>query len=79
MKCIENEEEEATKSTEEFFQLSCFISPEVKYLQSGLQEVNHFLHLFSVTISVGSNQGKYMLFPSFVCYIFSVFESRPMS
>jgi hypothetical protein len=42
MKCIENEEEEPTKSTEEFFQLSCFISPEVKYLQSGLQEVIFF-------------------------------------
>lgn len=37
MKCTEAPEEEASKSTENFLQLSCFISPEVKYMHSGLK------------------------------------------
>lgn len=37
MKCSEAEDEESSKSKENFLQLSCFISPEVKYMHSGLK------------------------------------------
>lgn len=37
MKCVEAEDEEVTKSKENFLQLSCFISTEVKYMHSGLK------------------------------------------
>jgi len=37
MKCTEAPEEESSKSKENFLQLSCFISPEVKYMHSGLK------------------------------------------
>lgn len=37
MKNTESEDEPETKSTEDFLQLSCFISQDVKYLQSGLK------------------------------------------
>ncbi|RWS06929.1 ubiquitin carboxyl-terminal hydrolase 14-like protein [Dinothrombium tinctorium] len=37
MKCFEDENEKETHSTEDFLQLSCFISQDVKYLQSGLR------------------------------------------
>lgn len=37
LKCIESEDELPTKGKEEFLQLSCFISTEVKYMHSGLR------------------------------------------
>ncbi|VDI17118.1 ubiquitin carboxyl-terminal hydrolase 14 [Mytilus galloprovincialis] len=37
MKCEEAEEEVATHSTEKFYQLSCFIEKEVKYMHTGLR------------------------------------------
>ncbi|XP_018496806.1 ubiquitin carboxyl-terminal hydrolase 14 [Galendromus occidentalis] len=37
MKCSESESECETRTTEEFFQLSCFISTEVRYLLAGLK------------------------------------------
>lgn len=37
MKCVEAEDEPPSKSTENFLQLSCFISPEIKYMHSGLK------------------------------------------
>lgn len=37
MKCVEAEDEVAAKSKENFLQLSCFISTEVKYMHSGLK------------------------------------------
>ncbi|RWS27505.1 ubiquitin carboxyl-terminal hydrolase 14-like protein [Leptotrombidium deliense] len=37
MKCTEDENEPETKSVENLLQLSCYISQEVKYLQSGLK------------------------------------------
>lgn len=40
MKCIEAADEPATKTTENFLQLTCFISPEVKYMHSGLRSVS---------------------------------------
>lgn len=37
MKCLESPDEDAKVSTESFYQLSCFIEKEIKYLQSGLK------------------------------------------
>ncbi|XP_022107798.1 ubiquitin carboxyl-terminal hydrolase 14-like isoform X2 [Acanthaster planci] len=37
LKCVEAPEEEESKSTEQFMQLSCFISQDVKYLHTGLK------------------------------------------
>ncbi|XP_073994166.1 ubiquitin specific protease 14 isoform X2 [Rhodnius prolixus] len=37
LKCDESEEEPVTKSEESFLQLSCFISQEVKYMNTGLK------------------------------------------
>lgn len=37
MSCSEAPEEDTTVSKENFLQLSCFISPEVKYMHSGLK------------------------------------------
>lgn len=37
MKCEESEEEAESKSTEKFYQLSCFIEKEVKYMHTGLR------------------------------------------
>lgn len=39
-KCVEAEDEPTTKSTENYLQLSCFISQDVKYMQSGLRSVS---------------------------------------
>lgn len=40
LKCVESEEESVNKTVENFLQLSCFISQEVKYMHSGLKSVN---------------------------------------
>lgn len=37
MKCVEAEDEAPTKSSEKFYQLSCFIDKEVKYINTGLK------------------------------------------
>ncbi|XP_014667665.1 PREDICTED: ubiquitin carboxyl-terminal hydrolase 14-like [Priapulus caudatus] len=37
LKCVECDEEQPTTSNEDFFQLSCFISQDVKYLHTGLK------------------------------------------
>lgn len=37
-KCLECEEEPVQNTTEEFYQLSCFLSPEVRYIKSGIKE-----------------------------------------
>ena len=39
-KCIESESEPPTKATEHFLQFNCYIDKEVKYLMSGLKNVN---------------------------------------
>ncbi|CAD6187331.1 unnamed protein product [Caenorhabditis auriculariae] len=36
-KCIESEEEEVTTSSETFYQLSCFLNQDVKYIQTGIK------------------------------------------
>lgn len=46
MQCIEAKEEPATKTTENFLQLTCFISPEVKYMHSGLRSVIEIQRFF---------------------------------
>lgn len=43
MKCVESDEEPVATGEESFLQLSCFISQDVKYLQSGLRSVGLFL------------------------------------
>lgn len=43
MKCTESEEEKPTHSKENFLQLSCFISQEVKYMLSGIKSVRDIL------------------------------------
>lgn len=40
MKCTESEAEASTASTENFLQLSCFISQDVKYMLSGIRSVS---------------------------------------
>ena len=42
LKCVESEEEPPTQSEENFLQLSCFISQDVKYMHSGLKSVTYF-------------------------------------
>ncbi|XP_015516804.1 ubiquitin carboxyl-terminal hydrolase 14 [Neodiprion pinetum] len=37
LKCVESEDEPPTKGKEDFLQLSCFISTDVKYMHSGLR------------------------------------------
>lgn len=37
MKCLESEDESTSTTSETFYQLSCFIEKEVKYMQSGLK------------------------------------------
>lgn len=37
MKCLESEDEPTSTTSEKFYQLSCFIEKEVKYMQSGLK------------------------------------------
>ncbi|KJH44118.1 ubiquitin family protein [Dictyocaulus viviparus] len=37
-KCLECDDEPIQNTTEEFYQLSCFLSPEVRYIQSGIKE-----------------------------------------
>ncbi len=49
MKCIESEDEKPTQSSETFYQLSCFIEKEVKYLHTGLKNVSTY-HNIDVSI-----------------------------
>lgn len=41
LKCIENDEEAVSKSKEQFLQLSCFISQDLRYMHSGLKNVSY--------------------------------------
>lgn len=42
LKCTETEDEPVTKNKEQFLQLSCFISQDVRYMHSGLRSVSDF-------------------------------------
>lgn len=46
MKCTESEDEPVTQGKEDFLQLSCFISQDVKFMLSGLKNVSNHLFLF---------------------------------
>lgn len=39
-KCIESDDEPINKTTEDFLQLSCFISQDIKYMINGLKNVS---------------------------------------
>ena len=39
-KCTESDDEAITKTSEDFLQLSCFISQDVKYMINGLKSVS---------------------------------------
>jgi hypothetical protein len=39
LKCTETDDEQVTKNKEQFLQLSCFISQDVRYMHSGLRSV----------------------------------------
>lgn len=47
MKCTESEDETPTFTQENFLQLSCFISQEVKYMLSGIKSVRTSFYLNS--------------------------------
>lgn len=47
LKCVENEEESVSKSKEQFLQLSCFISQDLRYMHSGLKNVsNLYIYIY---------------------------------
>lgn len=50
-KCVESDTEEVTKTTESFLQLSCFISQDVKYMHSGLKNVNIIMEIIKIIFS----------------------------
>jgi len=51
LKCVESEDEQVTKSKENFLQLSCFISTDLKYMLSGLkQRMQETITKFSSTL-----------------------------
>jgi len=59
MKCNECEDESPVYSTENFLQLSCFISTDVKYLQSGLNlRLKETIEKFSPTLNANANYEK---------------------
>lgn len=70
MKCVEAENEPVTNSSEKFYQLSCFIEKEVKYIHTGLKGVshttvyNHNKHNIVLTL---------YLLKNFVCFLFLFF------
>lgn len=41
LKCVEAEDEPVSKNKEQFLQLSCFISQDVRYMHSGLKNVSN--------------------------------------
>lgn len=45
MKCTESEDESPSFSKENFLQLSCFISQEVKYMLSGIKSVRKTIRM----------------------------------
>ncbi|CAG2119555.1 unnamed protein product, partial [Medioppia subpectinata] len=59
MKCIECEDEPPVHSTENFLQLSCFISTDVKYLQSGLKlRLKETIEKYSPTLDKNAKYEK---------------------
>lgn len=70
MKCLEAEEEEVKKSKENFLQLSCFISQEVKYMHSGLKlRLNEQITKKSPTLDRDANYSKQSLISRLPAYL----------
>lgn len=70
MKCAEVEDEEVKKSTENWLQLSCFISTEVKYMHSGLRSrLNETIVKMSPTLSRDANYIKKSLISRLPAYL----------
>lgn len=51
LKCDEAEDEPVAKSQEQFLQLSCFMSTDVRYMHSGLKSVSECLVKLYLTVS----------------------------
>lgn len=70
MKCIEAEDEEVKQSKENFLQLSCFISSEVKYMHSGLRlRLNEQITKKSPTLDRDANYMKQSLISRLPAYL----------
>jgi ubiquitin carboxyl-terminal hydrolase 14 len=70
MKCTESTEEEVKKSKENFLQLSCFISTEVKYMHSGLRlRLNEPIVKMSPTLQRDANYMKQSLISRLPAYL----------
>lgn len=70
MKCIEADDEEVKKSKENFLQLSCFISSEVKYMHSGLRlRLNEQITKKSPTLDRDANYMKQSLISRLPAYL----------
>lgn len=70
MKCLEAEDEEVKKSKENFLQLSCFISSEVKYMHSGLRlRLNEQITKKSPTLDRDANYTKTSLISRLPAYL----------
>jgi len=70
MKCLEAEDEEVKKSKENFLQLSCFISSEVKYMHSGLKlRLNEQITKKSPTLDRDANYTKQSLISRLPAYL----------
>lgn len=70
MKCLEAEDEEVKKSKENFLQLSCFISAEVKYMLSGLRlRLNEQITKKSPSLDRDANYMKQSLISRLPAYL----------
>ncbi|XP_005181587.2 ubiquitin carboxyl-terminal hydrolase 14 [Musca domestica] len=70
MSCNEAPEEETTTSKENFLQLSCFISPEVKYMHSGLKsKLNETLVKRSESLGRDANYTRSYLISRLPAYL----------
>lgn len=74
MKCEESEEEPESKSTEKFYQLSCFIEKEVKYMHTGLRSrLEEHITKFSPSLgrdAVYKKSNKIKRLPGYLCIQF---------
>ncbi|KAI9576665.1 hypothetical protein GQX74_010647 [Glossina fuscipes] len=70
MSCSESPEEEPTVGKENFLQLSCFISPEVKYMLSGLKsKMNETSVKFSESLGRDANYSRSYLISRLLAYL----------
>ena len=62
LKCVEAEDEKSTSSKETLYQLSCYIAPDVKYLNTGLKSVSVSALPYLVLILPGKR------YPWLICF-----------